>query len=227
VEHMTTAEPASDLDAAATDSPYLSARREWNERYGDYIARARNWRGVAFAARAISGVLAIGVVWQAAQSKVVPYVVEVDKLGDAVPVARADRATATDARVVKAQLAAWIVDVRSVSSDPTAEKSALTLTYALTAAEATTFLNDYYRAHSPFGQSRTVAVSVDAVLPISSQTYQLQWTEDARDLQGREIGITHWLASIMVAFDPPSDERGILNNPLGLYITSISWTQRL
>jgi type IV secretion system protein VirB5 len=172
-------------------------------------------------------VLAIGVVWQAAQSKVVPYVVQVDKLGDAVAVARADRAAPADARVVKAELAAWIVDVRSISSDPTAEKTALSGAYAVTAATATTFLNDYYRQHSPFGQTRTVAVSVDAVLPISNQTYQIQWTEDARDLQGRDLGSTHWLASLTIAFDPPSDERGILSNPLGLYVTSISWTQRL
>jgi type IV secretory pathway TrbF-like protein len=153
--------------------------------------------------------------------------VEVDKLGQAVPVARADRATPADTRVVKAQLAAWIVDVRSVSSDPLAEKSALDRVYALTAATATIFLNDYYRQHSPFGQSRTVSVSVDAVLPISNQTYQLQWTEDVRDFQGRDIGTTHWLASVTLAFDPPSDERGILSNPLGLYVTGISWTQRL
>jgi type IV secretion system protein TrbF len=214
-------------NAAALDNPYLSARREWNERYGDYIARARSWRWAAFAALAASLVLAIGVVWQAAQSKVVPYVVEVDKLGDAVAVTRADRAATTDVRVVKAQLATWIVDVRSVSSDPLAQKSALAGSYAMTAATATIFLNDYYREHSPFGQNRTVAVSVDAVLPVSKQTYQLQWSEDARDLQGRDLGATHWLASVTVAFDPPTDERGILSNPLGLYITGISWTQRL
>ena len=172
-------------------------------------------------------VLAIGVVWEAAQSKVVPYVVEVDKLGDAVPVARADRAAPADVRVTKAQLVRWIVDARSVSSDPVAQKGALSRIYASTASTATTFLNDYYRQHSPFGQPRTVAVSVDAVLPISNQTYQIQWTEDARDLQGRDIGTTQWLASVTVAFDPPSDERGILSNPLGLYVTGISWTQHL
>jgi len=77
---------------------------------------------------------------------------------DAIAVARADRAATTDVHVVKAQLATWIVDVRSVSSDPLAQKSALSRSYALTAATATIFLNDYYRQHSPFGQNRTVAV---------------------------------------------------------------------
>jgi type IV secretory pathway TrbF-like protein len=214
-------------DAAAPETPYLSARREWNERYGDYIARARSWRWAAFGAIAVALALAIGVVWQGAQSKVVPYVVEVDKLGDAVAVARADRATPADVRVIKAQLAAWIVDVRSVSSDPLAQKAALSQSYAMTAATATLFLNDYYRQHSPFSQNRTVAVSVDAVLPISNQTYQIQWSEDGRDLQGRNLATTHWLASITVAFDPPTDERGVLSNPLGLYVTGISWTQHL
>jgi type IV secretion system protein TrbF len=224
---MKTLEPATAANTIAAENPYLSARREWNERYGDYIARARNWRWAAMGALAVSLVLAIGVVWQAAQSKVVPYVVEVDKLGQTVAVGRADRAAPADARVAKAQLAAWIATVRSISSDPLAQKSALSRAYALTAATATTFLNDYYREHSPFGQPRTVAVSVDAVLPISQQTYQLQWTEDTRDLQGRDLATTHWIASVTVAFDPPSDERGVLSDPLGLYVTGISWTPRL
>ena len=107
---------------------------------------------------------------------------------------------------MKAALASWIFDARSVSSDPLAQKGALSRVYALTASTATTFLNDYYRQHAPFSQPRTVAVSVNAVLPISNQTYQIQWTEDARDLQGRDIGTTQWLASVTVAFDPPSDE---------------------
>jgi type IV secretion system protein VirB5 len=222
---MKTSEHAA--DAAALETPYLSARREWNERYGDYIARARSWRLAAFGAIAVALALAIGVIWQGAQSKVVPYVVEVDKLGDAVAVARADRAASADVRVIKAQLAAWIVDVRSVSSDPLAQKAALSRSYATTAATATLFLNDYYRQHSPFSQNRTVAVSVDAVLPISNQTYQIQWSEDGRDLQGRALATTHWLASVTVAFDPPTDERGVLSNPLGLYVTGISWTQHL
>jgi len=223
---MKTAERAG-ADAASLETPYLSARREWNERYGDYIARARSWRWAAFSALAVALVLAVGLVWQGAQSKVVPYVVEVDRLGDAVAVARADRAAPADVRVIKAQLAAWIVDVRSVSSDPLAQKASLSRSYTMTAATATLFLNDYYRQHSPFNQNRTVAVSVDAVLPISKQTYQIQWSEDGRDLQGRNLATTHWLASVTVAFDPPTDERGVLSNPLGLYVTGISWTQHL
>ena len=50
---MKTAEHAY-ADAAALETPYLSARREWNERYGDYIARARSWRWAALEAIAVA-----------------------------------------------------------------------------------------------------------------------------------------------------------------------------
>src|ERR1700694_2042631 len=105
--------------------PYINARREWNERYGSYIARARNWRYAAFGSLFVSAILAVGVIWLASQSKLVPFVVQVDKLGEAIAVKRADRASTIDQRIVKAQLAAWIVNVRTVSADPVAQKAAL------------------------------------------------------------------------------------------------------
>jgi len=213
----------------AASDPYLNARREWNERYGSYIARARSWRYAAFGALFVSAILAIGVIWLASQSKLVPYVVEVDKLGQAAAVRRADRASSVDQRIVKAQLANWIVDVRSVSTDPIAEKAALARAYSLVDSSGAAFLNDYYREASPFdsGQQQTVACSIDEVLPISDRTYQLEWTEDARDLQGRVFKTTHWQASLEIGFNPPNDEAGLLKDPLGIYIHTISWTQHL
>ena len=225
---MKTAKHAG-ADAAALETPYLSARREWNERYGDYIARARSWRWAAFAALALSLVLAIGVVWQGAQSKVVPYVVEVDKLGDAVAVKRADRAASPNQSIVRAQLAAWIGDARSVSSDPQNERNVLTRVYSFIGVAAKPYLDDWYRTHSPFeaGTRETVAVSIDAVLPQTATTYQVQWTEVRRSLDGTRSSTTHWIAQLTVGFNPPADEATILRNPMGIYVTGLSWTQQL
>jgi type IV secretion system protein TrbF len=216
-------------DRTSIDNPYLNARREWNERYGSYIARARNWRLAALGSIAVCLVLSVGVIWLGLQSKIVPFVVEVDKLGQAVAVQRADRAAPVDQRVVKAQLAAWIVDVRSVSADPTAQKAALERVYSMVDSSGATILNDYYRDNSPFdaGLQRRVAVSIDAVLPISDSSYQVQWTEDTRDLAGRLWKTTHWQSSIELVFDPPTEEAELLRNPLGIYVHALSWTQQL
>lgn len=212
------------------ESPFIAARREWNERYGDYIAQAKNWRLAAILSLTISAILALGAMWLASQTKFVPYVVEVDKLGAAVAVAAADRATFTpDQRIVRAQLAQWISDARSVSSDPVAERGALTRVYSMVAVSAKPYLDDWYRAHSPFeqGTKNTVNVSVDAVLPQSDKTYQVQWTEEQRSLDNTRVATTHWIANVTVGTNPPSDEATILRNPTGLYVTDLSWTQRI
>ena len=67
------------------------------------------------------------------------------------------------------------------------------------------------------------------MLPQTEQSYQVTWTETARDLQGRPSGQTHWQASLTIAINPPRDEKTILSgkNPLGIYVNTLNWTQKL
>ncbi|EHZ1727980.1 conjugal transfer protein TrbF, partial [Campylobacter coli] len=41
----------SEIDTS--NNPYLNAKTEWLERYGDYITRAKNWQIVAMASLGI------------------------------------------------------------------------------------------------------------------------------------------------------------------------------
>ncbi|HYQ91979.1 MAG TPA: conjugal transfer protein TrbF [Candidatus Competibacteraceae bacterium] len=219
------------VELGHAESPYLAARREWNERYGDYLARAHHWRLVALGSLLVSAILAAGLVWQARQSRIVPYVVEVDQLGQAVAVKPAERTGPTDPRVIKAQLAAFITWARTISTDTPLMKAALWNAYGMSGAQAKAYLDEYYQAHSPFDRAdrETVAVEVNAVLPLTEQSYQVTWTETARDLQGRPSGQTHWQASLTILINPPRDEKTILSgkNPLGIYVNTLNWTQKL
>jgi len=47
---------------AASLPPYLDTRREWNERYGSYLARAHHWRLAALGSLLVSAILAAGLV---------------------------------------------------------------------------------------------------------------------------------------------------------------------
>ena len=84
--------PALDPDSPHS-AVYLAARREWNERYGSYIAQAHAWRLTALASIGVAFVAVAGVVWIGAQNRVVPYVVQTDRLGDAIAIRRADVAS--------------------------------------------------------------------------------------------------------------------------------------
>ena len=63
------------------ETPYQRAGQLWDERIGSARVQARNWRLMAFGGLLLSAGLSSGLLWQSMQSRVVPYVVEVDSLG--------------------------------------------------------------------------------------------------------------------------------------------------
>src|SRR5690349_15885453 len=67
----------------AVEPSYIRGRAEFNSVFADLARGKRNWQLMAFGALSVAGVLAAGLVVVAAQSRVAPYVVEVDKLGRA------------------------------------------------------------------------------------------------------------------------------------------------
>jgi type IV secretion system protein TrbF len=78
---------------------YIQARRECDERYGDLVPGKRDGRNTSASLMLLTFVLAPGIGWMSARSKVIPYVVEVDKLGYAITIPGALRATNTPATV--------------------------------------------------------------------------------------------------------------------------------
>src|SRR5271165_1973494 len=99
-------------EVSAPHSPYLSARKEWDERYGDLITRARNWRVLALVVGAIALVQAAGLIYVSSRAKVVPFVVAIDKLDRVLAAGPAQETGPTDERLTRAALSQWIGDLR-------------------------------------------------------------------------------------------------------------------
>lgn len=212
-------------------NPYLEARREWNDRYADLSRATRNWQLVAAGALVADLILAGGAVWLAERRVVIPYVVEVDKLGLAVaagPAARDPEALSSE-KLARYQLAAFVRSARSVIADPVALKRALDQVYAYARGAAITYLDDYYRSSNPFEHAKkmTVAVDVQSLLPLSERTWQIRWTETTRGLDGAVSAKSAWEAVVTVETVSPTSEEVLLSNPLGLYVVNLSWTRQL
>lgn len=228
--------PISAWDQNQPDTPdyksvFLDMRRQWNEVIADHVARERTWKRVAFLALGVALVCAGGMAYIGAQSKLVPYVVEVDKLGASVAIQRADSATKVDARIIRAQLAAWITQVRSLYQDAGAERTNLSNAYAMVRRTDAAYneLNAYFSKHDPFERAKTEGVSVEisTVLPISDNTWQVQWTETVHSSKGEQLSATPMQANLTVAIQPPHEESTLLKNPMGVYITHFNWSPRL
>ena len=222
------------LPALDPDNPhsavYLAARREWNERYGSYIAQASAWRLTALASLGVAFVAVVGIAWIGTQNRIVPYVVQTDKLGDGIAIRRADVAAPADPRLIRAQLARWVSDVRSVYVDVAAEKHIVTEAYAMVDrnAAAGPTLNDWFSHNDPFkrAQDDAVSVAVQSVLPLAGNTWRVEWQEEIRTRQGSLESSQQWQATITISINPPTDDATILVNPTGLYVESFDWSQR-
>ena len=71
------------------ETPFQRAAQVWDDRIGSARVQARNWRLIAFANLFVAAALAGGLIWQAARGTVTPWVVEIDKLGQAQAVSPA------------------------------------------------------------------------------------------------------------------------------------------
>ncbi len=213
------------------ENPYLAARQEWNERYGSYVMAARAWRIVGITGMLMAVIGFSYALYQSTQVKLVPYIVEVDRLGTAASAGFPQQIEYADARVVRATLGSFVSNFRSVTPDAVVQKQYIDRTYALlrTSDPATEKINAWFRGNSPFDRARTmtVAIEVTNIVPLSNQSYQVDWTEFQRDRQGKELGTRRYRGIATVTLTPPQDEAVIRFNPIGLYLRDFEWTAQL
>jgi type IV secretory pathway TrbF-like protein len=217
-------------------SPYVQGWKEWDERYADLVIGKRNWQLAAGGLLVVSIILAAGMFWVSSHSRYVVYAVQVDKLGYALTQAQPlTPAAAPDMieRIERYEVASFIRQARTVTSDAQVEQQQLNSLLAHTRGAADRFLDEYYHsdnaAHNPFqiAQKETVSVQIDSILQLSPKSYDVRWSEVRRDLNGAALGIpTHWEAQLETEIVPPREADTIVSNPLGFFVDRISWTEQ-
>jgi type IV secretion system protein VirB5 len=162
------------------------------------------------------------------QSRVVPYVVEVDSLGEAKAVAPVGEGYRPTDPQVAWHLGRFITNVRSVSLDPVLMRQNWLSAYDFATERGARFLNEYARAAEPFAKvgDRTVSVQVTSVVRASDRSFQVKWTERAYE-RGSLAGTSRWTAILTVMLKSPGSAEELRKNPLGLYVDAIDWSQEL
>ena len=122
-------------EATKTQSPYVRARQEWDERFGDQIKSKNNWRLAAFVSMATTLLCVTGMVAIGYRSNTVPYVVALDDVGRAVPVIPAKQVAVKDVRLQEAVVARWVTDLRTIVTDAVAQRRLVDEVYAQTGTE--------------------------------------------------------------------------------------------
>ena len=210
------------------ETPFQRAGQLWDDRIGSARVQARNWRLMAFGSLGLASALAGGIVWQSQQSRVTPYIVEVDRLGEARAFSPAEADyTPTDPQIAW-HLSHFIEQVRSISLDPVLMRQNWLSAYDFTTKRGAQFLGDYARSADPFALigAKSVAVQVTSVVRASDRSFQVKWTETAYD-HGSLAGASHWTGIITVVVKTPSSADVLRRNPLGVYVDAIDWSREL
>ena len=210
------------------ETPYQRAGQVWDERIGSARVQARNWRLAFFGTLVLSGGLAAGLVWHSARGTITPWVVQVDKLGQAQAVAPA----LADYRPTDPQIAwhlsRFIDEVRGIPADPIVLRQNWLEAYNYVTDKGALALNDYARASDPFSKVGKIQVSVEvsSVIRASEDSFRVSWTE-RRYVDEALAATERWSAILTIVLETPTDADRLKKNPLGVYIHALNWSKEL
>jgi type IV secretion system protein TrbF len=210
------------------ETPYQKAAQVWDERIGSARVQARNWRLVAFGSLLLSSGLAFALVWQSLRGTVTPWVVQVDRLGQAQAVAPADGNYQPTDPQIAFHLARFIEDVRGLPADAIVLRQDWLRAYDFTTDRGAAALNDFARNNDPFSNlgKLQISVEVSSVIRASPSSFRVAWI--ARTFENGSLGATErWTAILTIVIEPPRDPDRLRKNPLGVYVNAINWAKEM
>ncbi|CAH0177412.1 conjugal transfer protein TrbF [Roseomonas sp. CECT 9278] len=210
------------------ETPYQRAAQAWDERIGSARVQARNWRLMALGELFLIAGLAAALVWQSARGTIVPWVVQVDRLGEAQAVAPAiANFRPTDPQIAW-HLARFIEQVRGIAADPIIVRQNWLRAYDFATDRGALALNDFARASDPFGRvgRQQVAVEVSSVIRASDDSFRVAWIERTYE-NGQLARTERWSAILTIVVQPARDAERLRKNPLGIFVHAINWSREL
>ncbi|MCF6108945.1 conjugal transfer protein TrbF [Mesorhizobium muleiense] len=210
------------------ETPYQRAAQVWDERIGSARVQAKNWRLMAFGSLVLAGSFASALVWQSTRGSVVPWVVQVDKLGEAQAIAPAVADYRPNDPQIAWHLARFIEQVRSIPVDPVIVRQNWLRAYDYTTDRGAISLNDYARLNDPFAKvgKLQIAIEVSSVIRASPGSFRVAWVE-RRYENGSLASTERWTAILTIAIQQPRDAEQLKTNPLGIYVNAINWSKEL
>ncbi len=206
-------------------TPYQKAQAKWDERIGSSRVQAKNWRLMAFLCLTLLALFAAMLTWQSVQSKVTPYVVEVETLGTVRNVGPAEEAYIPSDAQIAFTLSQFIKNTRSVSIDPIILRENWEAAYAYATDRAAATLTEYARTNDPFADfgERSVTVEITSVVRASDTSFQIKWVEQHFRAGILQSSGKH-TAILSIVIQQPHDLNQLRLNPLGIYVHGLNWS---
>ena len=215
-------------------NPWFDFRGKWTSREAAARARERMWQIVALLS-CLSTLIALGgFVHLANSSRLIPYVVEVDKAGAAVGIKAAERMERADPRIVRYTISSFISESRMVSLDMNVQKRAIFRVYSMINQNDVAFakMNEYLNSSeetTPFARARKVTVETEIVsmIPQTDSSWEVDWVETIRNRNSGVVEDQYRMRANLSYYMAPPDRtqtaENMMYNPLALFVRDFNW----
>lgn len=219
------------LNSKNPATPPDRVRAKWDRRVGDVVVQNHNWRKAAIALVVANVCLCGGLVVQSLKTQVIPYVVTVDKSSGEVEKAGAFVQNNYTPQIaeIKYFISNFISNARNIQLDPvqqqkTQEKAVAFLTktaaqkfYAMQKSEG--FVKKY--------SQMTILTKIKSIQKIpDTESYHVSWSEEEFSIQTGKSVQYDYDGVFSVVMLPVKDDKTLLSNPLGLYISDFNFTKK-
>ena len=207
---------------------YLRARKEWDDRFLGQQKTVRLLIALS-AGSLLIGAMGLGFgTWASVNSRFVPYVVAVDKIGHTVVAPSPHTVHGWPPAVIRRELANFVVNLRTITPDLAVLRRQANEAAAHLHRDAPAFrkIASYFHTagHSPTEEAKTKTISVDvsSVNHIGGSSWRVEWTETTYGRQdGKLLGRHNYVATMIINLSPVHSAAELQNNPLGLFIHDI------
>lgn len=199
-----------------------TARKKWFDEYGSDRVEKKRYFALAFAALVVIAAQGTAISTMLPLVQVVPYVVKVGQDGSVT----ASRAGAQKYEPGTAEkqyfLAQWTIKLMTLDRFMT--KQYLTDAFLLATGKASAEMNDWFEKNKPFealakDPSLTRSVTVRSVTFIQEGAALVRISTEARSMGQRAAERKNLLLTIHYVVIPPTTEKEIFDNPIGLFVT--------
>ena len=212
-----------------TQHPWVEGRAEMDRMYGDLALRARQWMIAALVSMTVSIVLAVGMVTLVTTDRNVPYIVELDQLGELRVVGEIATQEVPE-RARRATLHRVVTHMRQIPTDARILRAQHSQARAHMTGEAAMRFNSDLRSSGDQlnrmlsqGAQRYVR-EIKSLLPYPGEPglYRVTWTEESKGMgTGAPVSYEgHFHIQDNVTLAPEQ----AIHNPLGIFITDYSIT---
>ena len=212
---------------SAQDAPWVRAGYQHNDTFMRLAAQAANWRLFAFFAIGVAALSVGGMAYIGSQSKFVPMLVEVDKLGQtlAVRALTGNDAITDSSRLVYREIFEVIENLRTVTTDRLANNDRMGKGFTRLTGSARNYVRTELKKAPPneVGTTKSVQIRVKTALKLAGKSWQVDWEEHSFTLAGEVIGVELWRATLQYDLLPSDDIQVIRVNPIGFTVSDISW----